>query len=147
MLFLYGFALLAGLASAVAPGQNATLAKAFARPLPAGVLSLLVSLATTGVIMLATGQFGLPGADRLAEVPWWAWFGGLISAGLMMAQLFIAKKIGAATFLGLIVTAGVITSTLLDHFGLVGFKVHPASLWRVLGGALMIGGVGLVARF
>ena len=147
MLFLYGFALLAGLASAVAPGQNATLAKSFARPLLAGVVSLLVSIATIGMIVLATGQFGLPGADRLAEVPWWAWFGGLMSAGLMMAQLFIARKIGAATFLGLIVTAGVITSILLDHFGLVGFKVHPASLWRILGGALMIGGVGLVARF
>ena len=147
MLFLYGFALLAGLASAVAPGQNATLAKSFARPLLAGVASLLVSIATIGMIVLATGQFGLPGADRLAEVPWWAWFGGLMSAGLMMAQLFIARKIGAATFLGLIVTAGVITSILLDHFGLVGFKVHPASLWRILGGALMIGGVGLVARF
>ena len=147
MLFLYGFALLAGLASAVAPGQNATLAKSFARPLLAGVVSLLVSIATIGMIVLATGQFGLPGADRLAEVPWWAWFGGLMSAGLMMAQLFISRKIGAATFLGLIVTAGVITSILLDHFGLVGFKVHPASLWRILGGALMIGGVGLVARF
>ena len=147
MLFLYGFALLAGLASAVAPGQNATLAKSFARPLLAAVVSLLVSIATIAVIMLATGQFGLPEADRLAQVPWWAWLGGLMSAALMATQLYVAKAIGAATFLGLIVTAGVVTSILLDHFGLVGFKVHPAGLWRILGGALMIGGVGLVARF
>ncbi|MCJ2085962.1 DMT family transporter [Methylobacterium sp. E-005] len=147
MLFLYGFALLAGLASAVEPGQNAGLAKSFGRPLWAGVVSLLVSIATIAVIMVVSGAFGLPGMDRLAQVPWWAWLGGLMSAGLTAAQLYLSKRIGAAAFLGLIVTAGVVTSILLDNFGLVGFKVHPASLWRILGGALMIGGVGLVARF
>ena len=147
MIVLYGIALLAGLASAVEPGQNAALAKSLARPLLAGVVSLGISLATIAVMMLVSGQFGLPGMDRLAQVPWWAWLGGLMSAGVAAAQLYLSKTIGAATFLGLIVTAGVITSILLDHFGLVGFKVHPASLWRILGGALMIGGVGLVARF
>ena len=147
MIFLYGFALLAGIASAIEPGQNAGLAKSLARPLLAGVVSLVVSIAAIAVIMLVTGQYGLPGLDRLAQVPWWAWLGGLMSAGLTMAQLSVSKRIGAATFLGLIVTAGVVTSILLDHFGLVGFKVHEAGLWRVLGGALMIGGVGLVARF
>ncbi|MGH1571368.1 DMT family transporter [Methylobacterium sp. P31] len=147
MWYLYGIALLAGIASAIEPGQNAGLAKSFARPLLAGVVSLLVSIATIIIAMVVTGQFGLPGADWLAQVPWWAWLGGLMSAGLTLAQLTISKEIGAATFLGLIVTAGVVTSILLDHFGLVGFREHPASPWRILGGALMIGGVGLVARF
>ncbi|GJE53116.1 hypothetical protein GOFOIKOB_6192 [Methylobacterium tardum] len=147
MIFLYGFALLAGIATAIEPGQNAGLAKSLARPLLAGVVSLVVSILTIGAAMLVTGQYGVPGMDRLAQVPWWAWLGGLMSAGLTMAQLYISKRIGAATFLGLIVTAGVVTSILLDHFGLVGFKVHEAGLWRILGGALMIGGVALVARF
>ncbi|XYD07204.1 DMT family transporter [Methylobacterium sp. NMS12] len=147
MLFLYGFALLAGIATAIEPGQNAGLAKSLARPLLAGVVSLVVSVAAISVAMLVTGQYGLPATDRLAQVPWWAWLGGLMSAGLTMAQLSVSARIGAATFLGLIVTAGVVTSILLDHYGLVGFKVHEAGLWRVLGGALMIGGVALVARF
>jgi len=147
MIFLYGFALLAGIATAIEPGQNAGLAKSLARPLLAGVVSLVVSITTILAVMLVTGQYGLPATDRLAQVPWWAWLGGLMSAGLTMAQLSVSKRIGAASFLGLIVTAGVVTSILLDHFGLVGFKVHEASLWRILGGALMIGGVALVARF
>ena len=118
MLFLYGFALLAGLASAVEPGQNAGLAKSFAQPFLAGVVSLSISMVTIAIVMFATGQFGIPAAERLAQVPWWAWFGGVLSAAVMMAQLFVSKKIGAAPFLGLIVTAGVVTSILLDHFGL-----------------------------
>ena len=147
MIFLYGFALLAGIASAIEPGQNAGLAKSLARPLLAGVVSRVISIATIAVIMLVTKQYGWPGMDRLAQVPWWAWYGGVLSAILALAQLYVSKKVGAATFLGLIVTAGVVTSILLDHFGLVGFKVHEASVWRILGGALMIGGVALVARF
>lgn len=147
MLFLYGFALLAGIASAIEPGQNAGLAKSLARPLLAGVVSLLISIATIAVLVLVTGRYGWPGMERLAQVPWWAWFGGVLSAILALAQLYISRKIGAATFLGLIVTPGVVTSILLDQFGLVCFKVHEASVWRILGGALMIGGVTLVARF
>ncbi|WP_350223139.1 DMT family transporter [Escherichia coli] len=54
---------------------------------------------------------------------------------------------GAAPFLGMLVTAGVITSILLDHFGWVGFERHPATLWRIAGGLLMIGGVALVTIF
>lgn len=147
MVLLYGFALLAGLASAIEPGQNAGLAKALGRPLLAGVVSLLISIATITAIMLVTGQYGWPEAGRLAQIPWWAWSGGVLSAALTLAQLYVSKKIGAAPFLGLIVTGGVITSILLDHFGLVGFPVHEASVWRLLGGVLMIGGVALVTRF
>ena len=40
---------------------------------------------------------------------------------------------------------GVVASIVLDNYGWVGFEVHPASLWRVLGAALMIVGVGMVA--
>jgi bacterial/archaeal transporter family-2 protein len=49
--------------------------------------------------------------------------------------------------MGLSVTAALITSIALDHFGLVGFKEHPVGWWRVLGCGLMIAGIGLVARY
>lgn len=45
------------------------------------------------------------------------------------------------------ITAGVVGSIILDHRGLVGFERHPAGRWRVLGGALMVAGVALVAAF
>jgi transporter family-2 protein len=41
----------------------------------------------------------------------------------------------------------VVTSIVLDHFGWVGFERHAASLWRILGGLLMVAGVALVAAF
>jgi transporter family-2 protein len=80
-------------------------------------------------------------------MPWWAWLGGILGGCVVLAQFVVARKIGAAPFLGLLVTAGVVTSIVLDHFGWVGFEPHPASLWRILGGCLMVIGVALVAYF
>jgi transporter family-2 protein len=146
MLIFYVFALLAGIASAVEPGQNAEVAESLESPLVAGIVSLGVSILTILLVMIVTGQAALPEAGKLAQVPWWAWGGGVLSAVLALAQLTIPKRIGAAAFLGIIVTAGVVTSIGLDHFGLVGFTPHPAEAGRLVGGALMIAGVALVAR-
>ena len=96
---------------------------------------------------LLLGRLSWPTLDEAARLPWWAWFGGVLGAGVVAAQLLVARQVGAAPFLGLLVTAGVLTSILLDHFGLVGFQQHSASLWRILGGVLMIAGVLLVAKF
>lgn len=72
---------------------------------------------------------------------------GVLGALLILSQLFASKQIGAAPYLGLIVTMGTVTSILLDHYGLVGFARHPAGFWRLAGGGLMIAGVVLVAVF
>jgi transporter family-2 protein len=38
-------------------------------------------------------------------------------------------------------------SLVLDHFGWVGFPVHPINAWRIAGAALLLAGVGLIQRF
>ncbi len=147
MIVLYGFALLAGFATAIGPGQNASLSKSLAHTRLAGTVSVAISLITILVVLVVTGQFQWPTWEQAKQVPWWAWFGGVFSALLAVAQLTVSKRIGAAPFLGLIVTAGIVTSILLDHYGLVGFKTHAANLWRLAGAGLMILGVTLVALF
>ncbi|HEX8417052.1 MAG TPA: DMT family transporter [Methylobacterium sp.] len=147
MWYLYGLALLAGIANAVQPGPNATLAKALTQPFAAGLVVVIVSGSTLLIAGLVSGRLALPTYAQAAEVPWWGWLGGMLGALLILSQLFVAQQIGAAPFLGILVTAGVVTSITLDHFGLVGFREHPASLWRILGGILMVGGVAMVAAF
>ena len=147
MWLLYGLTILAGLANAIQPGQNATLSKTIGLPVTAALLTLLVSTAGLLAGGLASGQLTMPAPHQLGQVPWWAWAGGLFSILLILAQLYASPAIGAATFLGIIVTVGVCASILLDHFGWVGYAEHPASLWRILGAVLMVAGVGLVAAF
>ena len=144
---LYAATLVAGICNAVEPGQNATLSKSLGQPWLAALVVVFFNAIIFFGVGLATHKLAVPSLGQIAKVPWWAWLGGVTSAAIITAQLFVSEKVGAGVFLGLLVTAGVVTSILLDNFGLVGFKVHPTSLWRILGGALMIVGVGLVALF
>ena len=138
MWFLYGLTILAGIANAIQPGQNATLSKSLGLPVTAGLITLLVSTSALLISGLAFGKLEIPTGQQLAAVPWWAWLGGLFSVLLIMAQLYASPAIGAASFLGIIVTVGVTASLVLDNYGWVGFPVHPASLWRILGAVLML---------
>jgi transporter family-2 protein len=147
MWYLYGLTILAGLANAIQPGQNATLSKSLGLPITAALLTLLVSTAALLVGGLALGKLEMPSGQQLVQVPWWAWLGGFLSVLLILAQLYASPTIGAASFLGIIVTVGVVASIVLDNYGWVGFAVHPASLWRILGAILMTAGVALVALF
>lgn len=147
MWFLYGLTILAGIANAIQPGQNATLSKSLGLPVTAGLITLLVSTSALLLSGLVFGKLEIPTGQQLAAVPWWAWLGGCFSVLLIMAQLYASPAIGAASFLGIVVTVGVTASIVLDNYGWVGFPVHPASLWRILGAVLMIAGVALVALF
>ena len=147
MWYLYGLTIVAGLANAVQPGQNATLSKSLGLPITAALIILIVSTLAMLVGGMAVGKLEWPSLHQMSEVPWWAWPGGALSVLLILAQLYASPSIGAATFLGIIVTVGVLASTVLDNYGWVGFEVHPLSLWRALGAGLMVVGVALVALF
>ncbi|SFE91329.1 DMT family transporter [Methylobacterium sp. yr596] len=147
MWYLYTFAMVAGLANAIQPGSNATLAKTSAQPFFASLVVVAVSGVALLVTGLVTGRLSVPSYEQATQIPWWAWCGGVFGAVITLSQLFIAPKLGAAPFLGTLVTVGVLSSIILDHYGWVGFEVHQASLWRVLGGVLMVVGVALVALF
>ena len=144
MWYLYGFVLLAGVANAVQAGQNGAQSKGLAQSLTAGLVVVAGTATCILVVGLLTGRLTWPSLDQAVKMPWWAWFGGLMGGGIILAQFFIARQIGAAAFLGMFVTAGVVTSILLDHFGWVGFEQHRAGLGRIVGALLMIGGVALV---
>lgn len=145
MWYLYGFVLLAGVANAVQAGQNGALSKGLDESLTAGLIVVAGTATSILVVGLLSGKLAWPTAAQAVAMPWWAWLGGILGGCIILAQFLVARQIGAAPFLGLLVTAGVVTSIILDNFGWVGFEQHPASVWRILGGLLMIAGVALVA--
>ena len=135
-----------GVLNTVQSGSNATLAKTLHQP----ILAALVVTIVNGALYLAVAPFlglGLPRSDAFAAVPWWAWIGGLFGGAYVLCSIFFAEKLGAGIFVGLTVTAGVTTSLIMDHYGLVGFKQHTASWPRIAGAALMLAGLALVSAF
>lgn len=147
VVFLYLYAALAGAMNAVQAGANAGLGKALDNKLLAGVIVLAVSCGLMALAALGAGRLALPSADRLATVPWWAWTGGVLSAGFILSQLYAAERMGSAVFMTVTVTAAVLTSLALDHWGLVGFPAHPMGWGRAAGAALIVGGLALIALF
>jgi bacterial/archaeal transporter family-2 protein len=144
---LYAVVLAAGIANALQAGWNGTLAKSLSQPFVAALTTFAVSAAVFTAVGLVTGRLHAPTWPALAGAPWWSWCGGVLGALVVASQLFVSQRIGAAPYLGLLVTAGVLTSLVLDHFGWAGFETHPANLWRIVGGLLMVAGVALVALF
>lgn len=142
---LLAFALVAGVLNTLQTGANTQLNKALAAPAWALTVIGGATLLTGMVAVLITGARWAENGP--GQAPWWAWIGGVGGAVYILANLLVADKVGAAVFMGLTVTAAVITSLLMDHFGLLGFDVKPAGLGRIAGGALMIAGLGLIAKF
>jgi bacterial/archaeal transporter family-2 protein len=66
---------------------------------------------------------------------------------VLASQQFVAQRVGAGPYVGLVVTAADVMSLILDHFGLVAFEEHWANPWRLLGAVVVIAGVALVAPF
>ncbi len=143
---LFALALAAGVGNAVQNGTNTRLNKAFDAP-GWSVAWVGLVLMLSGVVYALVSRARLPSAAMAADGPWWMWVGGVCGALFVLSALLVASKVGAGTFVGLTVTASVITALVLDHFGLLGIPVHPAGWGRVAGGALMVAGLGLIAKF
>ena len=143
---LYLFAIVAGLANAIQAACNAALIKGMRNPFLVVFISLCVSLVVSVAAGVALRQINSAQATP-SDVPWWAWFGGAFGAVLLLSQPVAAGRLGASTYVGLLVTASVIASILLDHYGALGFAQHTAGLPRIAGAILMVVGVTLVALF
>lgn len=140
------FAVVGGMLNTVQSGANAQLRKSLDQPVLAGAAVYATGLAGL-LLLLAFTHFERPSAEKLAATPWWAWFGGALSIASTMAGLMLARKLGAAVFTSLSLTAAIVTSVLLDHLGWVGFEVHRANPMRLIGCGLMIAGIVMISRF
>ncbi len=143
---LIPFVLLTGVLNALQTGMNTKLAQTAGAPIVAGMAVYLVGFGTLAVLAPFLGGGGQSVA-RLGQAPWWAWLGGIGGALYIVAMLYATQKVGAGVFTGITVTAAIVTSVALDHFGWLGLKEHAAGLWRIVGAILMIAGVVLVAKF
>ena len=143
--FLILLALAAGTSNPFQSGLNAELNKRLSAPVWTTLFVYASGLAAI-LLFQAIVRHPTP-TSRIGQVPWWAWLGGIVSILSTVIGLTIAQKLGSGIFTGASLTASLITSVLLDNYGLIGFKPHPASPMRIAGCALMVAGLWLIARF
>lgn len=140
----------AGLLVAMQAGSNATLQKSLQHPVLASIVSFgsgLAALLLALAIYTAITRAPMPRGQQWAAVPWWGWIGGTLGAVYVLSGVLTAEKVGSGIFVGLSVTASILASLAIDHFGLLGFHRHAAGPGRILGGALMVAGMLLIGKF
>jgi len=98
------------------------------------------------VLALAWAAIDRTSPAALRGAPVWAWVGGLYGACFVAAMAYAAPRLGLATTLTVAIATQLATALVLDHFGLLGLKVAPISLWKVAGVVLVLAGVVLVLR-
>ena len=136
-------AVAAGVSLVVQQALNANLRYALNSAAWSGFMSYLVGVICMAAFALALRD-PIPSATVAARIPWWAWSGGLFGAIFIALAIFLIPKLGAATFIALLVAGQMLCSLAFDHFGLLGIPVHPASLVRLAGAAFLILGVVLI---
>jgi bacterial/archaeal transporter family-2 protein len=147
---IYVYIALAGLLVAMQAGSNATLDKSLHNPVVSSLISfgsgVAVLLCALAIYTIVT-KTPMPRGQQFSAVPWWGWIGGTLGAVYVLAMVLTAEKVGSGIFVGLSVTASILASLAIDHFGLLGFHRHAAGPGRILGGAFMVAGMLLIGRF
>jgi transporter family-2 protein len=139
-LILAALAVAAGAAVAFQGATNQGLMKS------TGIGPALV-LNTVVVLIGATGLWLATGAKTTffpAGASWTLYLGGLFGFVVIAAAVLVFPRLGAAYAVALMVCGQCLAALLIDHYGLMGMEKSPATLQRVVGVALVAGGVILL---
>ena len=123
---------------------NARLVTAVGSPLNAAFVSFAVGTVALGCLAVALQT--RPDTAAVRGLPWWTWIGGLYGAIFVVSAAWAVPRLGVAMTVILMVAGQILISVLLDHFGALGVPRQPLNLTRLLGVALVFGGVLLVRR-
>ena len=82
-----------------------------------------------------------PSKESFASTQWWNWIGGPLGALIVLAGAILARQLGAAAFIALVVAGQLICSMVLDHYGLMGLDEKAITPGRTFGAVLVVAGV------
>lgn len=143
--WIYPFIIVGGVLQTFGAAMNAALYSSLVNRWLATTVSFVV-VTVFFFCVFAMFPAPLPTILDLKGMPWWAPLGGLVGAVQVYAGLTLVNKVGAGPFVGFTITAALLASLVVDHFGLLRVPVHPLNLWRLAGAALMVGGIALIAK-
>jgi transporter family-2 protein len=139
-------ALAAGTCIPTQAGINARLSLWARSAVLAATISFLVgTVVLTGYVLAA--RLPLPALRSAAAQPWWLWSGGVLGAFFVAVTIYLAPRLGATNMLAWVLAGQMLAAMTLDHFGLLGYPLHPLSLGRLAGIVLLIAGVLLIRIF
>ena len=132
----------AGVLGAVQATVNGRLGTVMGSPLAAALVSFAVGL--LGLVLVNLAARSRPRV--VGRLPWWSLTGGLIGAGFVFSIAYVTPILGTSLAISATLLGQVTGGLVLDHIGAFGFPRRHLSMQRLLGAALVLGGV-LLVRF
>jgi len=138
-------ALTAGAFLTVQVGLNAALRTAFGSAGVAALANFMVGILALLAFLLAM-RTPLPSREAFAGAPWWAWLGGMLGAFYVATVTIAGPRLGATVLVAVTVLGQLVAALIVDQYGWLGFPQESITPARILGCALLLGGVYLVLR-
>lgn len=140
------FILTAVLVGSMIPFQalvNAQLNLRIQNPIHAALISFTGGFVTFLVITLMNPST-LPNLKKVTTMSPFLLSGGLIGSVFILAAIICVPRIGPTSWVSLIVAGQLVTSLIIDHYGLMSMPVHSIGLIRIVGVVLLMTGVTLI---
>ncbi len=118
------FIILGGALHTCGAAMNSQLYKHMINPWLASAISAAV-VTVFFVAAFLVKSSPMPTVKDATSMPWWAVIGGLVGAVQVYAGLTLVHRVGAGTFIGLTVSAALLMSLIVDHFGWLRVDPHP----------------------
>ena len=139
----YLLAIAAGLGITLQTTLNGQLAKGVGGDsVAAALFSFTAGAVCLGVFSLMRGGI-VASLAAIPAQPWWSLLGGLLGAGALLSYVVLAPKIGLSALLGLAIAGQIVSSLVIDHFGLMGASERPVSLVKLAGSMVMLAGLAI----
>ncbi|EFE95984.1 DMT family transporter [Serratia odorifera] len=137
----YVIAFAAGLGITLQTTLNSQLAQGLGGDsVTAALFSFAAGAFSLGVYSLLRGG-SFTSLTAIPSQPLWSLTGGLIGACALFSYVVLAPKIGFSALLGLAIVGQLISSQMIDHFGLLGAIRRPVSLLKLGGMLVMLTGL------
>lgn len=142
-LALFVMAFWVGIAVSVQAAINAQLAHGLgANSVVAALISFTVGTLVLIAVALTRGGLG-EAIVAIPSQPLWKFTGGMLGAAFVFGTVFLAPRIGLLNLVVLVIAGQLLTSMVIDHFGLVQMAVREVSRIRIAGALVVVAGVAL----
>lgn len=142
-IFAVAGAVLVGICVALEPTVNSGLGKVIT-PRLAAFHGFIVGTAVLAVVNLFAG--GFKEYRLIVKTPPYLWVGGIIGVIVVYFGAKVVPVLGIASTLTIMVSVQMVTSIIIDTFGLLGVEKVPFDAGRLIGVILIIAAVKLIVR-
>jgi bacterial/archaeal transporter family-2 protein len=141
-LFFATWTLLAGAGIPLIGVLNSGMARSVGNPFAATTVMFAIAMAVA--LGFTLPLYGLPTAHQLGSSPLLSWTAGLLIGFYALSATVIIPRFGAASFVAYILIAQLLTSAVVDQFGLFDMERRPLDLPKLAGLAAIAAGIAIM---